>query len=109
MAPPDQDRIFRIVADEYLAANEGRWTAKNAKHNRQLVRDHLYPAIGHRILLGLSEADYQSILDQLCDNGMHETARKLRTRILHLLAFAIEEGYASTSDLPFLVQRRPRT
>lgn len=108
MYQKDQDRIFKMVADEYLAEKEGQWTVKSAKHNRQLLHDHLYPAIGHRILLSLSETDYQAILDRLCDNGMYETARKLRTRIHHVIAFAVEKGYASPSDLPFSPQRPPR-
>ncbi|MFC4421090.1 phage integrase central domain-containing protein [Cupriavidus pampae] len=104
MYQTDQDRIFRTVAEEYLAANEAGWTAKNSRHNRQLLQDHVYPVIGYRVLLSLSEAEYLAILERLLEKGMSETARRLRTRILHILEFAIEKGYATSSDLPFLAQ-----
>lgn len=67
MYQTDQDRIFGTVAEKYLAANEAGWTAKNSRHNRQLLQDHVYPAIGYRILLSLSEAEYLAILARLLE------------------------------------------
>ena len=88
-------RTIREVGDDYLTHVEGH--LKSYRDINSRFRNHIFPALGHRLIGDVRRADVVELLDKLQhDNGLCHMTNRVRESLICLFGYAIERQLVET-------------
>ena len=96
------ENTFKAVADEFLEANSGKWSASHKKHIKECFERDVYPWLGSRPLKELSAVEVLTTLRRITARGALETAARTKQFIGQAIRYGIATGRAErdvTQDL----------
>jgi integrase len=96
------ENTFKAVADEFLEANSGKWSASHKRHIKECFERDVYPWIGSRPLKELSAVEVLTTLRRITARGALETAARTKQFIGQAIRYGIATGRAErdvTQDL----------
>jgi len=97
-----KENTFKAVAEEFLAANEKKWSSSHHRHITECFERDVYPWIGARPLKDLSAVEVLATLRRIVDRGAVETAARTKQFIGQAIRYGIATGRAErdvTQDL----------
>jgi integrase len=81
-------RTVRDVGDDYLAHVKALKSYRDIKGR---FHNHIFPALGHRLIGEIRQADIVELLDKLQhDHGLHHMTNRVRETLICLFGYAIE-------------------
>ena len=105
-----RNRTIEEVGDEYLAHVEGH--LKSYRDIKSRFRNHIYPALGHRLIGEVRRADIVELMDKIQNNhGLRHTTNRIRESLICLFGYAIERQLVETNPATSIKRRkleRPR-
>jgi integrase len=103
-------RTIREVGDDYLAHVNGH--LKSYRNINSRFRNHIFPALGHRVIGDVRRADIVELLDKIQhDEGLCHTTNRVRESLICLFGYAIERQLIETNPAADTKRRkveRPR-
>jgi len=103
-------RTMREIGNDYLAHIEGR--LKSYRNIESRFRNHIFPAIGDRLIGEVRQADVVELLDKLHhDEGLYHTTNRVRESLICLFGYAFERQLVETNPAASTKRRkveRPR-
>lgn len=96
------ENTFKAVAEEFLEANSGKWSASHKKHIKECFERDVYPWLGSRPLKELSAVEVLTALRRITARGALETAARTKQFIGQAIRYGIATGRAErdvTQDL----------
>jgi integrase len=103
-------RTVQEIGNDYLANCEGR--LKSYRNIESRFRNHIFPAIGERLIGEVRQADVVELLDRLQHSeGLHHTINRVRESLICLFGYAIERQLVETNPAASTKRRkveRPR-
>jgi integrase len=103
-------RTIREVGDDYLSHVEGH--LKSYRDINSRFRNHIFPALGHRLIGDVRRADIVELLDKLQhEDGLCHTTNRVRESLICLFGYAIERQLVETNPAAGTKRRmveRPR-
>ena len=89
-------RTIQEVGDDYLAHVEGH--LKSYRDINSRFRNHIFPALGHRLIGDVQRADIVELLDKIQhDDGLCHTTNRVRELLICLFGYAIERQLVETN------------
>jgi integrase len=103
-------RTIREIGDDYLAHIEGH--LKSYQNISSRFRNHIFPALGNRLIGEVRRADIVELLDKLQHHrGLCHTTNRVRETLICLFGYAIERQLVETNPAAGTKRRkveRPR-
>lgn len=96
------ENTFKAVAEEFLEANSGKWSASHKRHIKECFERDVYPWLGSRPLKELSAVEVLTTLRRITARGALETAARTKQFIGQAIRYGIATGRAErdvTQDL----------
>jgi integrase len=96
------ENTFKAVAEEFLEANSGKWSASHKRHIKECFDRDVYPWLGSRPLKDLSAVEVLTALRRITARGALETAARTKQFIGQAIRYGIATGRAErdvTQDL----------
>jgi integrase len=96
------ENTFKAVAEEFLEANSGKWSASHKRHIKECFERDVYPWLGSRPLKDLSAVEVLTTLRRITARGALETAARTKQFIGQAIRYGIATGRAErdvTQDL----------
>jgi integrase len=98
-------RTIREVGEDYLAHVEGH--LKSYRDINSRFRNHIFPALGHRLIGEVRRADIVELLDKVQhDAGLRHTTNRVRESLICLFGYAIERQLVETNPAAGTKRRR---
>jgi integrase len=91
-----RNRTIREIGDEYLTHVEKQ--LKSYRDIRSRFRNHIFPALGHRLIGEVRRADIVELLDKIQhEGGLRHTTNRVRETLISLFGYAIERQLVETN------------
>jgi integrase len=97
-----QGDTFKAIAEEWLSQQGRKLSTATLDKARWILGDLVYPSIGDRPIRELTAPELLKLLQDIDEDGKHETAQRTKARISQVMRYAIATGRAErdpTQDL----------
>ncbi len=93
---------FELIAFEWLEKQKHGWSESHSERSLRLLRNHLFPWLGHRPISDITAPELLSVLKRIESKGILETAHRVKQTAGQIFRYAIATGRAERDPTPDL-------
>ena len=99
---------FLAVANDWLQAPELSWSSKYRDVVQGRIKNHVLPAIGHKLLREITAKDVYALCSALVNKSEVDTARRVCGICEQVITHGIVLGHAQDNPCPLVLSKLPK-